>query len=384
MPTYTRADLKSRMNAKIKGKIGMLTNSDDTCNEAVRIVSSEIDLRSMESSIDLAPNLFSDVKSYAAPVDLKAQTIIDVRPQLNRGRFSEVILTTAEEFDTYKSDFRVAIENDSLIKRVLVSIPINDVSVTISTLDSITAGGGTWTSTGDATGLAQSSVRYIKNSASLTYNIGSSGLTTAGIQNSTLTAFDITGFLSNQVFHYQYLSNANDITNFKLRIGSSISDYYEMTVTKTHEETAFQIGWNLLRFDFTGATIVGSPTPGACTYVSVFMTKSVLKINQNGFYADDISLKRGEVYKLYYYSKYPWQNVSGTYLENSTSDSDYLVCDSDEFELFINKAYELASQEVSEDNVESNALSKYNQSRDTYEQNNPSKAKLLQTTYYIF
>ncbi len=157
-----------------------------------------------------------------------------------------------------------------------------------------------------------------------------------------------------------------------------------MTVTQTHEETAFQIGWNLLRFDFSGKTTTGTPVDTACDFASIFMTKTAGKINQTGFYIDQISLKKGQVYQLAYYSKYPWVNTSGTYIENSTSDSDYLVANSDEVELYVRKAIEFAAQEVAEDNIDTGSLSKYEAMKKIYEGKNVDKSKLMQTTYYTF
>lgn len=382
--TYTRAYLKTKINAGIKGKSGMLIDQDDIVNQAAREVLSEIDVRSTEKVVSLSPNLFSDIYSYPAPTDLKAQGIIDIRPQINRTSQSEVTLTTSEEFDRTKQSFRCAVSDEDTIKRILVSIPVNDITVVVSTLDTLTSGGGTWTVVGDAINLVASSDQYVKGVSSLKYDIGSGATTTAGIQNIGLTQFDITDFLSNQIFHYVYLSDATNITNFKLRVGSSVSDYYEITVTQTHEQTAFQTGWNLLRFDLVNKTTTGTPVNTACDYVSIFMTKTVGKINQTGFYADHIWLKKGEVYKLNYYSKYFWKNTGGTYIEESTTDADFLTADSDEVDLVIKKGIELASAEVDELTVESNSRAKYTAKRDMYLDNNPSKAKLIQTTYYNY
>lgn len=382
--SYTRAYLKTKINAGIKGKEGMLIDIDDIVNQSVREVSSEVDMRSTEKSVYLSPNLFSDIFSYPAPADLKAQGIIDIKPQINRSSQSEVTLTTQEEFDRTKHSFRCAVADEDTIKRILVSIPVNDTTTVISTLDTLTSGGGTWTAVGDAENLVASSDQFVKGVASIKYDIGSGATTTAGIQNTGLELFDVTEFLSNQIFHYVYLPDATNITNFKLRVGSSASDYYEVTVTQTHEQTAFQTGWNLLRFDLVNKTTTGTPIDTACNFVSIFMTKTVGKINQTGFYADHIWMKKGEVYKLNYYSKYLWRTTGGTFIEESTTDADYLMLDSDEIDLVVKKGIEIAAAEVDELTVESNSRAKYTAKLETYSSNNPSKAKLIQTTYYNY
>lgn len=382
--TYTRAFLKQRINAGIKGKIGMLTNADDTANQAVRFVIGDIDLLNSKRVSTLTPGLFSDIYSYPAPADLKDQSIVDIRPQVNRSRQSEFTLTTPEEFDRSKENYRVAVSQEDAINRILISLNINDQSMAISTLDSITAGGGTWVVTGDATNLVADSDNYVKGTASLKYDIGSGGTTTAGIKNTSLNTFDITNYLNNSIFHFEYINSPTNLTSYTIRIGSSESDYYEKTVTQTNESTSFSAGWNLLRFDLSSSTVVGSPSPTACDFVSIFMTKTVGKINETGYRADHVWAKKGEIYQIVYYTKYGWRNSSGTYLEDSTSDTDVVIADTNEFELMVQKGIEFAAVEVSEESVETKANQRYEKMKNDYEMKNPSEAKLIQTTYYNF
>ena len=77
MPTYTRGELKERINAGIKGKRGMLPDFDGTVNDAVRSVAIDgVDLRSLRRQAIIAPGLFTDVYSYPLPVDLKGNRIV--------------------------------------------------------------------------------------------------------------------------------------------------------------------------------------------------------------------------------------------------------------------------------------------------------------------
>lgn len=362
----------------------MLVNSDDTANQAVRIVVGDMDMRSLKRSSTLSPGLFSDIDSYPAPTDLKDQSIVDIRPQTNRTRDSEFTLTTAEQFGRRNDNLTAAVKNENGLKRILISARINDNTLVISTLDSITAGGGTWVATGDATNLVANSDNYIKGNAALKYDLGSGGLTTAGIRNTTLTSFDITDYLTNSIFHYEYIASTTNLTSYTLRVGSSTGDYYQQTVTTTHEGTAFTQGWNLLRFDMSTATTVGTPTSTACTYAEIFMTKSALKINETGYRADHIWAKKGLVYEIVYYTEYGWQTSGGTYIQDSTLDTDFVIADSGEFEIIVQKAIEIAAAEVNEDDSELKASQRYTDMKDKYLTDNPSESKLIQTTYYNF
>jgi len=50
-------------------------------------------------------------------------------------------------------------------------------------------------------------------------------------------------------------------------ICSDASDYYDLTVTQTQQNTAFQNGWNLLQYAWENSTVVGTPNAAAINYV---------------------------------------------------------------------------------------------------------------------
>jgi len=88
MAVYTRSALKTNISSMVSGIVSD-TDQNTILNRAVREVLSDIDMRSMKRKTYLVPNLFSDIYDYAAPSDLKDTGIIDVRPQINRGRHDE-------------------------------------------------------------------------------------------------------------------------------------------------------------------------------------------------------------------------------------------------------------------------------------------------------
>jgi len=96
-PIYTYSNLKTRINAQIKGKIGVLISDRDLINQAAREVVSDIDLRSTRRKSQLSPPLFTDIFEYVCPTDLKDYKIINVEPQTDRKR-AQYVLTTYEEF----------------------------------------------------------------------------------------------------------------------------------------------------------------------------------------------------------------------------------------------------------------------------------------------
>lgn len=388
MPNYTRTQLKTSINNRIHGKIGMVVDQNGAINDVVRQVVGEVDMRSMKRRSSVVPNLFSDIYDYNCPEDLQDNKVIDFIPQdQSRSRTGEFSLTTEEEFDRRKGlqENLIAIAERDFIRKIRFAGQVSDYTKTISTLDSVNSGGGTWQGFGDGTNLTRDSFNYIKSPASIRWDINANGGTTAGIYNDSLDELDITDYYQNgSVFVWAYLSSATNVTNFVLRLGTTASHYYQITVTATNESATFQTGWNLLRFDMASKTTVGSPDVTAIDYCAIYMTKASGKVSELDYRFDSIQLKLGKIHYLLYYSKYPWQNTSGTYLENSTNDLDYINCDTEEYNLFIEKGVELIGAMVREYQDSDLASKKYEKAVERYQVLNPSEVKMLTTTYYDF
>jgi hypothetical protein len=180
------------------------------------------------------------------------------------------------------------------------------------------------------------------------------------------------------VFVWAYISSATNLTNFILRIGSSSSVYYTITITTNNEGNAFEAGWNLLRFDFEDKVATGTPTDTAITYVALYMTKDGAKISETDYRFDWLAMKRGENYWLRYYSKYLWQSNAAVWIENSTATTDYINADTDEIELIQTKIAERLQRYVLKDSKEADIRKReYEEKKQKYIFNNPSQAILL-------
>lgn len=382
--SYTRADLKTRINAGVKGKIGVLISPEDTINQAVRDVYALVDLRSAKRRVSISPGLFTDVFSYTCPSDLNNQSVIDINLQVNRPYNSDYFLVTTEEFYRRKDSRSIAIETHDQLTRILVNAQVPDHTLIVSPLDSTISGGGTWVASGDATNITANTDNYVKGNASLSFDINSSANTTAGIKDTGLNTFNITDYRNSSVFVWAYIVSVTGITNYVLKIGNNTSNYLMSTVTTTHEGTVFSTGWNLLRFDLSSATVVGTLTLSTFSYSEIYMTKAITKIGETGYLFDQIQIKKGQIADLTYYSAYPWTSSAGAYKLSSTSDSDIIIADSGEFNLMVYKGIELAAAEMDEDAIEKKAQGRFKEQIEEYTSSNASEAKLLTSTYYDF
>lgn len=385
-PIYTFSLLKSRINAGIKGKIGVLVDARETLNQIAREVVSDIDLRSTRRKSALTPKLFSKVFEYASPSDIKGSAIIDLLDQTNKKQ-KDYTLVGFEQFSRRQDDDTIAFDDSDFIKKILVNAKINDKTIILSTLDSQTAGGGTWvvSSTG-AENLVADSDDYVRENASLKFDISAISSTTAGIKNTALSTFDLTDYLggNSAVFVWAYITSTTNLTNYILKIGTDTSNYYSKTITAASDGAAFRTGWNLLRFDLTTLTEIGSVTDATCNYAEIYMTKTTGKVSELGYRFDSLLIKKGESNNVFYYSKYPWQNSSGTYLENSTADSDLLMADTDEFDMFVDKGIEIAGLEADELDASDRAAKRYAAKKLKYTRENPSERMIMINTYADF
>jgi hypothetical protein len=385
---YTRSQLKSDINRGIQGKIGMLVDEDDTVNEVVRDVLGDVDLRSARRKASLTPALFNGIFDYAWPTDGKSQSIIDIPAQAREQRQDgSFFLIPSEEFEVKRPEGAIAIDHFNGIAVLKVKSQVEDHTILISELDSLTSGGGTWVLFGDGTNLSADNDDYIKGNGSIKWDISAAGGTTAGIQNTGLNSFDISDYLdgNGSIFVWVKINSTTDLTNFILRIGSSSGNYYSKTVTTTNDGTAFANGWNLLRFNLTSLTETGSVTDTAITFAAIYMTKAVGKISETDYKFDWLVLKRGVTHDLKYYSKYGWNTSAGVYLENSTSDSDVLVADTDEYNLIVKKGRWVAGLEVDlpfERNEQNEKI--YDKALADYKIKNPSESKIQTNQYYVY
>lgn len=387
MPAYSRTNLKDQVfDSTSQANIGSAITINDLLNRVIRRVYGDVDLRSAKRKTQISPGLFNDVFAYPWPTDAKALGLIDVDPQVNRRSDFEINLTTPEEFQRRKSlEFNLAaIRENDFVKKLLLDVSVDDDSLSVSTLDSLEAGGGTWRAFGDAENVTADADDFVMGSGSIKFGINAAGGTTAGIYNDDLDEFDFSDYVDNNrsLFYFAKITSTTNITNYKIRIGSSAGNYYEITVIVTQEGIAFQNGWNLLRFDFSAKTTTGSPDAIAGKYVAIYMTKAVGKVSETDYRFDHIILRGGVIHDLYYYTKYGWQSNTGTYKENSTADTDLVNADTDELELFTYAGKVEAALELRHFNLAETWEGRYQKKVLQYQLRNPSEAKLLSQILY--
>ncbi len=385
MPTYTIENLKDDLSRKLHGtSLSKIQGPLDLIYEAGRNVLQDCDPIETKRKAQIANALYDNVYDYTSPTDLKGNKIIDIRRQVNRLQSDNFSQNFNENFDLKKeltnNNFTIESRDSTKFFRIAKSITVGK---TIHDMNSIT-GNGTWAVGGDTENLTQDTLNKVSGSASLNFDLDGSG-TTGYIENSDFTDVDLSDHEDKSaLFLWLYIPDTSIFTSCDLRWGSSSSAYWNVIVTSGHA-SVFQNGWNLLRFDWNGATKTGSPDSSAINYAKVTLTYDGTA--DTDFRVDNIISNLGDIFDVLYYSKYLFQNSSGTYIEKPTADTDLINLDTDSYNLLLIKTAEKASQQIQgeDNNFDFEVFrDEYESAVKDYNQKYPSEAIKTQIRYYRF
>lgn len=286
--------------------------------------------------------VYDDIYDYSAPNDLKGKKIIDIRPQVNRTKANSFSQRNSREFDKYKDIGTIQVRNNKGTKSLRMAANITGSPITLHTMDSVT-GNGTWAVGGDASNLAADEIEYLSGNASLQFDlsgaIGSGYIEISDMTDVDLTNYDETG----AIFVRVYIPDADTMTNVILRWGNDTSNYWSRTVTAPHDQSAFKDGWNILRFDWDGATETGTVTPSAIDYLRVTLTSTV----DTNFRVDKISCANGKIHEIEYYSEFLFSDTTGaTWKAKPTDETDIVNLDEDGYNIFLYESMIEACQQM--------------------------------------
>lgn len=381
---YTQAYIQSRMSARIQNKVGMLLDPVATVNDGARELNKKLLMDSKIRKVMLSPSVVTGKYDYILPEDFNGRSIIDI-PSISARRLGSLEIISPAEFDTRPRFGSLAFKNYNDIK-LLKLFASNQSSISlVSQLSSLTGDGGTWVASGDATNVRVDTDNYPYVNPVIAFNVSATGLTKSGIQNTALTAFDMTKFLSSDTFVKlsAYLDSSLPITSITLKLGVDSSNYYSSTVTTQFDGSAFQAGDNTLYFKNLAKT--GTPDMSVVVYCEIVLNVDSGHIAATDFAFSNLSLLRGIPTPVIYYSDYNWVGVDGVYKFDSTSPLDYLMAQPDEVDLHINEAVICAMRELGFPQSTIQAEEQRQKEKlDEYRFHNPSDILTYTTIYQDF
>jgi len=337
--SQANSDLAGILHGTNLNKVQGLTNLH---NRTARQLLADLDPQETIRKVLTTTPLYNQVWDYACPSDLKGNRIIDISPQYQRNPSQLITQTYNQPFDIDKNKAVTNSEFSIQFNNAIKTIRINDTSlpqgIVIDTCESVTG----WTTSGTASSVAIDNVNYASGSGSISFNATTG---TGTVYKTLASTLDMSSQLNQaSLFYYLYLPSGSALTSTEIRWGSSSSAYYSRTLTTTNEGNAFQTGWNLIRADWNGATVVGSPTVTSIAYIYIGTT---VTSSQTGLRIDNIVSDMGIYRTIEYYSKFLFRNSStGAFQETVLDNSDLINLDTESYNIYLALLSFYATQQV--------------------------------------
>lgn len=343
---YTIGEVQNNLiGLSHSGTLNKVRNVYNLYERAANNMLSKIKLLESMRSAPLADAVHDKLYSYAVPTDYLS--LIGIYPSGERTLSDDIARVYAEQFDRRKGldDKKISIEGNNGNKIFRINWK-NRTPKILSTMDSYN-GNGTWTAVGTANGVATDTQYKYSGGGSVRFSVA---VTNDGIQNTTLSAVDLTDEEGIADFIVPiYLPVATNLNSVAFSFGNDLTTNYWVTdeVYTQFDGTAFQAGWNILKFNWYDAVEHGTVDPTSIDSVSfTFNVDAAI----SDIRIDNILCSFGTVFEVKYYSKYLFQTAAGVRIAQPSLDTDYVICDSDSINIFLYECLdEIAHQVEGED-----------------------------------
>ncbi len=379
---YTFSDLKDDLTGLVGGTdLAKITNLNQLVRRAAQRVNGRLDLKTTARKHLLT--IFNGVFDYSVPSDDDFKRAFDLRPQVLRSQLDNFSERFTERFDLKKEleDAIVSTEWQDGTQFFRISRKVNSRTIVLDSFETTTG----WTAHGDAENLTSDTITKAKGSASLNFDLDGSG--TTGGASKTITSVDLSDHDElSSLFVWFYFPDASAITSVRLRWGNSASVYWQRQVTTPHFGSAFVNGWNLLRFDWNGATETGTVDPSVIDFLYFDITYDGTA--DTDFRVDDATSKLGVIYELWYYSRFMFRTSGGSWQDTIANNTDIINLDHDLRNILVYECEDEIGKQLRDDDMKDDAreelfgvpgkIGLY----DKYKADNPSEAFKKRGVYY--
>ena len=374
--TYTFSNLKDDLLGPIGGvDLAKIQNLNNLVQRSGRRLLSKVDLPSTKRKHLIT--LFDNVYDYSVPSDDDFKKVFDLRPQVQRSILDNFSGRFSEEFDKKKAsqDSLISTEWQDGVQFFRITRNVNSRKITLDNLDTI----DNWVVQVDGANLTTDTINKAKGSASLNFDLSGAG-TNGGIVNTNLTTVDLTVHDEiSSLFLWVFLPSASAITSLGLRWGNSSSVYWERVVTTPHFGS-FVNGWNLIRFDWNGATETGTVDHAKIDY-------SRINIIYDGtadtdFRVDDLTSRIGHIYELWYYSKFLFRTTGGSWKNDISNNDDIINIDDDYNNLIVFECLSSVGVQLQDEELKADAKEELASLYEDFRKDYPSEGMKKLSRYY--
>lgn len=279
----TVANLNDSVSGILQGlNLNNVTNLFTAYERTSRILAQKIYIPTSKGRTSLT--LYDGILNYSCPTDIFGSNILDLAPQgVDRNVNDFVYKQGSQDFDLNKGLLGNGsqVSFDSLNGVDIIRIDSTNPLAKIE-LDPLTATTG-WTAAGSASGLALDENIFYHGSGSLRFTLTGASV---GTLTKATSSVDLTSYAGVGVVFLAFRTpSATDLTSIAVRIGSSSTNYYEVSNT-TGFLGAWTTGdWMIVALDLATATTTGTPVITAMDYSQIRITHGVTLTN---FYVGDL------------------------------------------------------------------------------------------------
>ena len=287
----------------------------------------------------LASAVYDDIYNYTLPTDY--DDLIDLIPEDNRTLWDNAFRTNAGQFDREKAarNKTVSIEGNNGRKIIRINWRSRQPKV-LNSMNSYN-GNGTFTAVGSATGVTTDNIFFVSGGGStkFTHNASGDGIQCTNMQPVDLTSESTVG----SVFVWVFLSALP--TSMSAVFGNDLTTKYWTAVDQTTQAdgTSFQVGWNLLKFDWSSATQTGTVAPASIDSLKLTLASTGALGTVR---VDNVTVAIGRNFELKYYSKYLFQTPAGMWESMPTSEDDLVLIDNDDLPLYLYEFLQEMAQQM--------------------------------------
>lgn len=331
--SYTIGNIKSHLQGMgHTATLGRVRNFENMCERAANTMLMKV--RPLETiyTAELPQAVHEQVYDY--PLQTYFGDLIDIYPVDNRTSLDAGDRVYAEDFDRRKAidANKISIEGKNGLKFARINWPVSAPKI-VNAMDSLTAN-GTWSAVATATNLKVDALRIMSGTASLEFDLAASG---DGIKNTTMASLDLSANDGEgDFFAWVDFPAVTNLTSVSLVFGNDLTLKYwtSAAVTTQSDGSALAAGWNLLRFPWSSATETGVVDDTAID--SVKMTFAVTGAIA-GVRVDSLTVSNGRYFNIKAYSKWLFQDTTGTWEVRPTaeSDDDVVMLDADNLQIFL-------------------------------------------------
>lgn len=345
---------------KVKEDVKRLTGTtisasfSGAVNQAARNILGNIDPKETIRTTPLEYGFTNGIYKYYCPEDLKDDAIISIFPTNHVVGLTDYTNVVSKEFGKYKGAETYSVEYNNGSRTINLNAshynylnsffgtygtpvywwnqqPINNVNNnnryptrTLFEFDSLTED-GTWNVFGSISSLEIDNINYKSGNGSYRFNIDTSLF--GAIENTTHSKKDITHFKERgAIFLDINIPKPKDVQIVTLKLMSSATDYYTISVDMSSYLTVFDGGWSTLKFPLDDAIKVGFPVDS-----NIIGTRIEIQTTGQDIYnmrLDKMIIGYSKLLDIKYYSKNIFiDSVSGETKEETTTDTDLVVSD---------------------------------------------------------